>query len=275
VSKGIKAAVIAAAAVVALAAAGPASAAPSWAPASTATIHPGVQTITAGGQCTSNFVFYDASNNVYLGQAAHCSGTDGNTATNGCDAGSLPVGTPVEVDGASQPGTMVYNSWITMQQLGETDPDTCQFNDLALVKIAAADVGKVNPSIPFWGGPTGLASTVADQSKVLSYGNSSLRAGITQLSPKEGVKLLTDGNGWSHNVLTVSPGIPGDSGSAFIDKTGKAFGVLSTLQLAPAAGSNGVGDLSRELAYLAAHGSPSVTLANGTEAFRGPLLPVP
>jgi hypothetical protein len=275
VGKGIKAAVIAAAAVVALAAAGPASAAPSWAPATTATIHPGVQTMTAGGQCTSNFVFYDASNNVYLGQAAHCSGTDGNTATNGCDAGSLPVGTPVEVAGASQPGTMVYNSWITMQQLGEADPDTCQFNDLALVKINAADVGKVNPSIPFWGGPTGLAPTVADQSKVLSYGNSSLRAGITQLSPKEGVKLLTDGNGWSHNVLTVSPGIPGDSGSAFIDKTGKAFGVLSTLQLAPAAGSNGVGDLSRELAYLAAHGSPSVTLANGTEAFRGPLLPVP
>jgi hypothetical protein len=275
VSKPIKAALIAAAAVVALAAAGPASAAPAWAPASTATIHPGVQTITAGGQCTSNFVFFDGANNVYLGQAAHCSGTDGNTATNGCDAGSLPVGTPVEVDGASRPGTMVYNSWITMQQLGEADPDTCQFNDLALVKIDAADVGKVNPSIPFWGGPTGLASSVADQSKVLSYGNSSLRAGITQLSPKEGVKLLTDGNGWSHNVLTVSPGIPGDSGSAFIDKTGKAFGVLSTLQLAPAAGSNGVGDLSRELAYLAAHGSPSVTLANGTEAFRGPLLPVP
>ena len=272
-SKGIKAALIAAA--VALAAAGPASAAPSWAPASTATIHPGVQTITDGGQCTSNFVFYDGADNVYLGQAAHCSGTDGNTATNGCDSGSLPVGTPVEVDGASRPGTMVYNSWITMQQLGETDPDTCQFNDLALVKIDPADVGKVNPSIPFWGGPTGLASSVADQSKVLSYGNSSLRAGITQLSPKEGVKLLTDGNGWSHNVLTVTPGIPGDSGSAFIDKTGKAFGVLSTLQLAPAAGSNGVGDLSRELAYLAAHGSLGVTLANGTEAFRGPLLPVP
>jgi hypothetical protein len=273
VSKGIRAALIAA--VVALAAAGPASAAPSWAPASTAPIHPGVQTITDGGQCTSNFVFYDGASNVYLGQAAHCSGTDGNTATNGCDAGSLPVGTPVEVEGASRPGTMVYNSWITMQQLGEADPDTCQFNDLALVKIDAADVGKVNPSIPFWGGPTGLASSVADQSKVLSYGNSSLRAGITQLSPKEGVKLLTDGNGWSHNVLTVTPGIPGDSGSAFIDKTGKAFGVLSTLQLAPAAGSNGVGDLSRELAYLAAHGSPSVTLASGTEAFRGPLLPVP
>src|SRR6266508_6922723 len=148
-------------------------AAPTWAPAATAPIHPGVQTITDGAQCTANFIFFDASN-VYIGQAAHCSGTGGATETNGCDSGSLPVGTPVEVDGASRPGTMVYNSWITMQQLGETDPDTCQFNDLALVKIDPADAGKVNPSIPFWGGPTGLASSVPDQSKVLSYGNSSL-----------------------------------------------------------------------------------------------------
>src|SRR5947209_8031849 len=98
-----------------------ASAAPTWAPAATAPIHPGVQTITAGGQCTANFVFFDASNTVYIGQAAHCSGTGGNTATNGCTSGSLPIGTQVQVTGASQPGVMVYNSWLTMQGLGEAD----------------------------------------------------------------------------------------------------------------------------------------------------------
>ena len=164
---------IAACAVVAcagLAAAGPASAAPTWAPAASATVHPGVQTITNGGQCTSNFVFYDASNNVFIGQAAHCAGTDGNTATNGCEAGSLPVGTSVDVDGASQPGTIVYSSWVTMQARGEADADTCQYNDLAIVKLNPADYGKVNPSIPFWGGPTGLTDTVAQGDKVLSYG---------------------------------------------------------------------------------------------------------
>src|SRR3954466_7281604 len=104
---------------------GIASAAPTWAPASSATVHPGVQTFTDGGQCTANFVFYDGAGNEYIGQAAHCSGTDGNTATDGCSSGSLPTGTPVEVTGASQPGTMVYNSWLTMQQLRETNPDTC------------------------------------------------------------------------------------------------------------------------------------------------------
>jgi hypothetical protein len=250
-----------------------ASAAPAWAPASSAAIHPGVQTVTNGGQCTSNFVFYDASN-VYLGQAAHCSSEGGQTDTDGCTTQSLPIGTPVEVMGASKPGTLVYNSWITMQQQGETNADTCAFNDLALIKIDPADAAKVNPSIPFWGGPTGLNDTIGTGQKVLSYGNSSLRLGITQLSPREGYELAQDGNGWSHQVGTITPGIPGDSGSAFIDKQGRAFGVLSTLALAPIPASNGVGDLKRELQYLASHTSLSVTLANGTEPFRGPLLPV-
>src|SRR4051794_32299446 len=89
-----------------LAAAGGAAAAPTWAPASSATVHPGVQTFTNGAQCTSNFVYFDASNNVYLAQAAHCAGTGGTTEPNGCTAGTLPAGTPVEVTGASKPGTI-------------------------------------------------------------------------------------------------------------------------------------------------------------------------
>jgi hypothetical protein len=260
-------------AVAVLLCAAPASADPAWAPAGSATVHPGVQTVTEGAQCTSNFVFFDAADRVYLGQAAHCSGTGEATATNGCEAGTLPVGTAVEVDGASRPGTIVYSSWATMQANGESDADTCAFNDLALIRLDPADFGAVNPSIPFWGGPTGLGGPTALGDKVLSYGNSSLRLGIELLSPKEGLSLGSSGGGWTHEVYTVTPGIPGDSGSAFIERTGRAFGVLSTLQLAPTVGANGVSDLPRMLAYMESHGGPDVTLATGTVAFRGPLLP--
>jgi hypothetical protein len=255
--------------------ASPAGAVPTWAPAATAPIHPGVQTITAGGQCTANFVYFDASN-VYIGEAAHCAGTGGNTETNGCTSGSLPLGTPVTVNGASRPGTLVYSSWLTMQSLHETDPNVCQFNDLALVQLDPADVGKVNPSIPHWGGPVGVntSGTVLGDT-VYSYGNSSLRGGITQLSPKRGVSTGDAGAGWSHDVFTVSPGIPGDSGSAFLDATGKALGVLSTLQIAPVAGSNGVGDVNLEMQYMRSHTSFSgVQLAPGTEPFDGSKLPL-
>ena len=148
----MRAAIVAAAGIAALAAAGPAFA---WAPAATAPVHPGVQTDTEGAQCTANFIFQDAGN-TYIGQAAHCSGTGAATETDGCDSASLPLGTKVTIDGASKPGTLVYNSWLAMQSRGETDADTCAYNDFALVKIDPADVAKVNPSIPFWGGPTGV-----------------------------------------------------------------------------------------------------------------------
>jgi len=254
----------------------PVEAAPTWAPEATAPIHPGVQTDTAGGQCTANFVF-TAGTDVYIGQAAHCSGTGGQTETNGCDSGSLPLGTTVTVDGASRPGTLAYNSWLTMQEVGETDPDACAYNDLALVRLDPADVASVNPTVPHWGGPTGVDSNgTTALERVYSYGNSSLRGGITQLSPKTGTSLGSSGNGWTHNVYTVTPGIPGDSGSAFLDAQGRALGVLSTLQLAPVVASNGVSDLSRMVAYARAHvpGLADLQVVDGTRAFNGNQLPL-
>jgi hypothetical protein len=257
-------------ALVVLAAVAPATAS-AWAPAATAPIHPGVQTVTDGsGQCTSNFIFQQGSD-VFIGQAAHCSSTGAATDTNGCVAESLPLGTRVEIDGASVKGTMVYNSWLTMQQSGEADEETCAYNDLALVKIDPSDVAKVNPSIPDFGGPTGVGSASAGQN-VYTYGNSSLRAGVTLLSPKNGVVVERTPGGWSYSVYTVTPGIPGDSGSAFLNASGQALGVLSTVAIAPLPASNGVGDVGKELNYARNHGFSGLELVNGTEPFQAKVL---
>src|SRR6266550_4308343 len=126
--------------------------------AATNGIHPGDQTYTNGGQCTANFVFSDGAN-TYLGQAAHCSSTGSNTDTDGCSTESLQLGTPVTILGANHPGTLAYNSWIAMQAAGETNPDACTYNDLALIKINPADAAQVDPNIPHWGGPVGLNTT--------------------------------------------------------------------------------------------------------------------
>jgi hypothetical protein len=255
-----------------------------WAPAGTAQIHPGTMMYTEGAQCTANFVYSDGAGNTYVGYAAHCAGTGAATDTNGCTAPSLPLGTKVTFsnDGSLVSegttvgtGTLAYSSWLIMQKNGEKDANTCAYNDLALVKVNPADVGKVNPSVPFWGGPMGIDTdgTKAGDT-VYSYGNSSLRAGITALSPKQGTSLgdaAADG-GWSHPVYTVTPGIPGDSGSGFMDAQGNALGVLSTLAIAPLAGSNNVGDLSKELAYANANsGISGLSLVPGTEPF-SPIL---
>ena len=79
----------------------------------------------------------------------------------------------------------------------------------------------------------------------------------------------------AQRVFTVSPRIPGDSGSAFLDADGNAIGILSTLAIAPLAGSNGVGDVNHEINYMHAHSSfASVQLAPGTVAFNGNQLPL-
>jgi hypothetical protein len=221
---------------------------PGWAPAATAAVHPGTQTYTQSSQCTANFVYVDGAG-VYLGQAAHCSSTDGNGETDGCKAHSLPIGTPVRVVGAKKPGVMVYNSWLAMQAAGEKDANTCAYNDLALVRIDPADVASVNPSIPAWGGPVGLntgGTTSGDP--VYSYGHSSLLLGLAQLGPRQGQSR-------------------GDSGSAFLDAHGNALGVLSTIDIGTDF-SNGVGDVSRELTYLHTHSAlTAVQIAMGTEPF--------
>lgn len=249
-----------------------------WAPADSAEITPGVQTYTQGGQCTANFVFTDAADNVYLGQAAHCSGTGEATDTNGCDAGTLDLGTPVTFNRGGSllgsgtqvgAGTLAYSSWNTMQDRGESDANTCAYNDFALIKVNAADVAKVNPSIPFWGGPVGInTSGTSAGDRVYSYGNSSLRGGIEALSPKTGISLGSSGGGWTHALYTLTPGVPGDSGSAFVDGEGRAVGTLSTLGLAPLPASNNIGDLGRELAYAQQHsGISGLELVEGTEPF--------
>lgn len=243
------------------------SAALGWAPAGSAPVHPGVQTETAGAQCTSNFVFRNGKT-IFLGQAAHCSGTGEATETDGCSSKSLPVGTSVRIDGAKAPGVLAYNSWITMQAGREADPETCAYNDLALIRVKAADVARINPSVPGFGGPTGVGGAGEPGASVYTYGNSSLRQGNTKLSPKQGILIEDSQGGWSHDVYTVTPGVPGDSGSGFLNSSGQAFGVLSTVAIAPLAASNGVGDLRRELVYARSHTRlKKLQLVHGTRPF--------
>ena len=103
-------------------------------------------TFSDGSVLVSDQLMLNA-NGTYVGQAAHCSGTGGATDTNGCTSSSLPIGTAVSVGGATRPGTLVYNSWLTMQGRGENNPDVCAYNDLALVKLDPAVAAGTSDSL--------------------------------------------------------------------------------------------------------------------------------
>jgi hypothetical protein len=255
-----------------------------WASVAKATLHPGTMMYTKGSQCTANFVYTDRTGHVYLGYAAHCAGLGESTDTDGCSTKSLPLGTRVTfTEGGSLAGEgtrvgtgrLAYSSWSTMRKLGTTAAATCAYNDLALVRVAAEDVRKINPSVPFWGGPTGIDTDgTAAGDQVFTYGNSSIRGGVSELSPHTGTSLGDDAadGGWSHPLYTATPGIPGDSGSGFMTAGGTAIGVLSTLGLAPLPASNNIGDLAKELVFAQRHsGLQGLRLTKGTKPFSTPL----
>lgn len=203
---------------------------PTWADVETATVHPGVNTVTEGGSCTANFVFYNGAGDVFIGQSAHCAAGSGDEShIDGCKSPSLPEGTGVNVTGAAKNGTLAYSSWVRMQAAGGNktyDEYTCFFNDFALVKLDPQDHHNVNPSIPRFGGPSGIRTTDMGLLEPLyAFGNSITRKGNKFLQPKYGVQREQFGDGWSHKVVGTV-GIPGDSGCAAIDKDGKAVGVL-------------------------------------------------
>lgn len=242
-----------------------------WAPAADAAIRPGVLIETPGaGACTANFVF-TRGDRVYIGQAAHCAAQGSSGDTDGCRSQSLPLGTEVTIhaaDGSNRTGSLAYSSWIAMREAGETDADACAYNDFALIEIGSGDVGDVNPSVPHFGGPVGIDDDGTSAGElVFSYGNSPLRLGFDELNPKWGVALGDVGGGWSHNVYTMTPGVPGDSGSAFLDSDGEAIGVLSTLNFSPFPGSNGVSDLAAVVNYARSHGFDGLRMVPGTERF--------
>ena len=273
---------VAAATLALLTSTSPAGAAPTWAPEASATLTPGVMAYTAGAQCTTNFVYTDSNGGVYLGYAAHCAGTGSSTDTNGCSTASLPLGTPVTFnqggslisDGTQLgTGTLAYSSWLTMHSDGETDANTCAYNDLALVKVAAGRRREGQPDGAVLRRPERAGYRYRSRRQDLLLRQ--LVPGGTasaKLSPKVGASLGDSGGGWSTALYTVTPGIPGDSGSGFLDKNGNALGVLSTVAIAPLPASNNIGNLRKELAYAAAHsGIPGLALVAGTSPFAPPV----
>ncbi len=233
----------------------------SWPALGEASVRPGVQVTSDGRQCTSNFLFRTPDNRtLMLGIAAHCVAEGPSDNVNGCDPDNepVPLGSEVKISGADAPGLLIYSAWHTMQAVEESSDAACRGNDFALVAITPTDRANVHPAVRHFGGPTGQAGSPSVGDKVLWYGNSGLRGGVEETNDHEGY--VVDAGGWSANVYTVSPGVPGDSGSGVMTGDGQALGILSTVEVSPRAGSNGVTLLQPALAYAEEHAGLTVEL---------------
>src|SRR3954465_6817264 len=84
-----------------------------WAPARTATVHPGVPVTIAGVSCVAGFVMTDG-HRVFLALPGSCAGVDDGKPTDGCTAAQVPYGLKVRVEGARYRGRVAYSSYTQM-----------------------------------------------------------------------------------------------------------------------------------------------------------------
>lgn len=228
---------------------------PPWPDAEEASIRPGAQ-ISAGGQCTSNFLFRTPDNaTLMLGVAAHCVADAPSVGANGCadEVDPMAPGAGVDIEGASQPGELVYSSWYTMHQANVTEDAICRNNDFALVAIDPADRTDVHPAVRSFGGPTELAAgdAVAVGDSVQWYGNTGATPSGEATSRHEGT--VVSSSPWRFQAYSSAPGLPGDSGSGVMLEDGSAAGLLVTLNTFYP-GANSMTKLDPALSFAEDHG---------------------
>lgn len=217
-------------------------------------IRPGVLVTAAGSQCTSNFIYSDSAGNYYIGAAAHCFSPDSNSGVDPCVANNEALGIDVEIENAAFMGSLAYSSWQVMKEAGTpAGSDICIGNDFALVKIDSRDVSNLHPAARAFGGPTALFTgnaSIGDD--IYTYGQSPFSLGIESAQAKQSTIEAQSEDGWVYSVTLSYPGAPGDSGSAVLHQSGRALGVLSTLNACVglcSPTSNGVVNLDMALAY--------------------------
>lgn len=221
---------------------------PGWAPLDTATIRPGVVLRTENGDCPTNFVFTRTDNlSVFLGTTAYC-------------VRGLPVGAVALVGGSEQFAVLIYSSYATMDEKGETDATAREYNDFAVFHIDSSSRDQVNPALPQTGGPIGLAdATAADVGDHLrAYARAP--ALPSQTDWREAVVTGRAGD-WALLTHTVLPGSPGTLGGGVVDPEGRAIGVLVNLGVVPNPGANGVARLDALMGYAREHANLEMELA--------------
>lgn len=163
-------------------------------------IRPGAWILSPSG-CTTNFVFGSASN-YFIGTAGHCTS----------------VGDEVTLVAA--PGVLM-NIGTTVRSVNQGIG-----NDFALIDVRPEMEQYVNPSMSYFGGPTGAGSPQSGD--VVEHSGHGLVIG-TGGTPRAGVVVYRGPGEGGDAFAWVGAASPGDSGSAVRLANGQAAGDLTHL----------------------------------------------
>lgn len=223
------------------------SPAPRWVAPEDATLRPGTWLHTESGGCPVNFVFARADNGaVFVGTTAYC-------------VRDLPLGAIAFFGEEHDIAVLIYHSFQSMQDVGETDPDALEYNDFAVFHVDRSSTDRVSPALP-GGGPVALADggAYAVGDRVRMFSPSPRLPNGTEW--REGVVSGAAGE-WALLTYGVLPSAPGEMGGVVLDPEGRAVGVLVTLGVVPNPGANGVARLDTMMAYAREHAKLPMDLA--------------
>jgi hypothetical protein len=226
-------------------------------------VGPGTQMVTGGRTCTAGFAFRDARHRVYLGYAASCA-VRKTSASNPCALRPLPVGTRVRLVERGRTvgfGKLRYSSLRSLRHAGVTDAATCAANDFALVQIRGAVRRHLDPTVPYWGGPSRLGALPPVGTTVFGLVRPSPAA---RSLPRAGTVEAVAGG--TAAVTTLTPSTRGAKGSGFLDDSGRAVGILTGWS---ASGANTVESLAAVVRYARHHGVAGLRVVRGTVKVTG------
>lgn len=221
-----------------------------WADPEDAIIGPGAILHTQVRDCPVNYLFAREDNGaVFLGTTAYC-------------VRDLPLGGLAWVGSEQHIAVMIYSSFQTMAEIGETDPDALEYNDFAVFHLSRSSRSAAHPALAI-GGPSALA----DGS---SYDlGSRLRAFVPTEELPNGTEwresvVNSKAGDWALLTYTFPAGAPGTLGGPVIDAEGRAVGIIITLGVVPNPGSNGVARLDTLMAYAEQNAKLPLELAIDT-----------
>ena len=211
---------------------------------------------TAG--CTANFVWEDRWGDRYIGAAGHCFLPDGKNASENAtrdgeddgdvyDVSQLSVAVCEDCTFGGATGLIVRGTTIELGDVAyarQTLPHgSAVGHDFGLVRIPAAADSAVDPSMPQYGGPTGVSDgAVAAGTPVNQYGAG---VGNGEVFASQGSNGVSEGDlGSPESWFAAVRASPGDSGSPLQSTTAGtgpegelAAGILTHLTATGTAGT--------------------------------------
>lgn len=194
-------------------------------------VRPGAAVASELGVCTLNFLFEAPDGTRFVGTAGHCivqPRDDPREIEESWPAGLGPPAWLYHDDGPSaRIGEFAYAVY------GAASPRT----DFALIRLDPSVAA--SPKSCYWGGPTGIDSESTDDSTTVRFFGQGLV--LSRIIPARTGVILNARD--PHEAYMTTVAAVGDSGAGIMSADGRAFGVISALELLGLGPDQQIGDV--------------------------------